>query len=91
MRKFMTLLTLACLAISFSGCDAEVIQEASKAVWDGRVISNEMMTALYPSSFHAGSPPYLERDFEAGANLICDEIKLKYRHDFCAEKDINWR
>jgi hypothetical protein len=68
-----------------------VVGEATKALIDGRIISNKMMELLYPSSFHPGNPPYLERDFEAGANLICDEIKLKHGRDFCSEKEINWR
>jgi len=34
---------------------------------------------------------YLERDFEAGANFICDEIMIKRGRDICAESDINFR
>jgi hypothetical protein len=79
------------MTAALCGCDAEVVEEATKAFIDGRIISNKMMTLLYPSSFHPGNPPYLERDFEAGANLICDEIKLKYGRDLCSEKEINWR
>lgn len=54
-------------------------------------ISNELMTSMYPASFRPGNPPYLERDFEAGANFICDEIKIKRGQDLCSEPDINWR
>lgn len=57
----------------------------------GPRISNELMAEMYPSSFRKGDPPYLERDFEAGANFICDEIKMKRHRDICAEADINWR
>ncbi len=57
----------------------------------GERISNDLMAETYPTSFKAGKPAYLERDFEAGANFICDEIKQKRKHDFCADPDINWR
>lgn len=58
---------------------------------DGAVVNNEAMVAMYPSTFRPGSPAYLERDFEAGADFICDEIKVKYQRDICSEPDINWR
>jgi hypothetical protein len=58
---------------------------------NGRVISNELMSEMYPKSFSPGSPEYLERDFEAGADFICDEIKIKYQRDICSESEINWR
>lgn len=67
------------------------VTEAAKAQHEGRVINNEMMAAAYPSTFHPGAPPYLERDFEVGAEFICDEVKLKRGKDVCAEADINWR
>lgn len=76
---------------SLAGCEGEVAKEANKAERDGRVINNEMMVAWYPSSFRPGSPPYLERDFEAGADFICDEIKRTRHQDICAEADIKWR
>jgi hypothetical protein len=61
------------------------------AACNGEVISNEMMLRMYPQSFRPGDPPYLERDFEAGADFICDEIKLKHKRDLCSEPEINWR
>lgn len=68
-----------------------IAKEARKAEREERVISNEMMLEMYPKSFRPGSPKYLERDFEAGAHFICDEIQNKYGKDFCAEPDIKWR
>ena len=68
-----------------------IVQEARKAEREERIISNEMMLKTYPKSFRPGSPKYLERDFEAGADFICDEFENKYKKDFCAEPDINWR
>ena len=95
MIKIKSLLTTAALAAVLSGCNSvvgeSVVGEALKAERDGRIINNEMMAATYPSSFRRGQPPYLERDFEAGADFICDEIRLKRGRDLCAEKDINWR
>ena len=90
MDKIIFLLTMTVLTTALVGCDG-VLQEALKAVKDGRIINNEMLSSYYPSSFRPGTPPYLERDFEAGADFICDEIKLKYGRDLCAEKDIKWR
>ena len=84
---------LACglSALMLIGCDQGVATEAFKAERDGRIINNEIMAATYPSTFRPADPPYLERDFEAGADFICDEIKLKRHRDICAEADINWR
>jgi hypothetical protein len=74
------------------GCsESSLLVEAKKAEAEGRVINNEMMSALYPSSYRPGSPQYLERDFEAGADFICAEIKKKYERDICSEDKINWR
>ena len=73
----MALLALGFMVTALGGC--------------GPRISNEMMSEMYPSSFRSGSPPYLERDFEAGANFICDDIKQKRHKDICAEGDIHWR
>jgi hypothetical protein len=75
------LLTAAC---------SDLVREAMDAEADGRVINNEIMSTMYPSSFRSGNPQYLERDFEAGADFICDEIEIKYKRDVCSE-DINWR
>lgn len=74
-----------------AACDSELVREAKRAEDAERVISNEMMQATYPESFRPGSPLYLERDFEAGVDFICDEIKIKKKHDVCADPDINWR
>jgi hypothetical protein len=74
-----------------TACSSSLIDEAKRAENDGWVISNELMSANYPQSFRAGSPKYLERDFEAGADFICDEIKIKYQRDICSEPKINWR
>ena len=78
------------LATVLIGCDG-VVSGAIKAKQGGKIISNELMSAQYPVAFRAGNPPYLERDFEAGADFICDELKLKKGRDFCADSDINWR
>ena len=84
------LLAGCCMAFALGGCD-DVTTEARDAVNDGRIINNEMMGSMYPSSYMPGTPQYLERDFEAGANFICDEIMIKRGRDICAESDINWR
>lgn len=62
-----------------SGCDSP------------SVISNELMQEMYPDTFRSGDPPYLERDFEAGADFICDEVKNEIGRDLCSEPSINWR
>jgi len=82
-----------CLTAAFLivGCDTSLIREAKGAENEGRVIHNEVMGAMYPQSFQPGSPEYLERDFEAGADFICNEIKAKYQRDICSEKQMNWR
>lgn len=74
-----------------AACDSQILKEAKHAEKNGAVISNEMMSAMYPQSFHPGTPPYLERDFEAGADFICAEIRTKYRRDICSETEINWK
>jgi len=82
-----------CIPASFviAGCDSPIVREAKKAESEGRIINNEAMRAMYPASFRSGSPQYLERDFEAGADFICDEIKVKYKRDICSEERMNWR
>lgn len=84
---------LACipLLVFVAACDSALIEEAEKAENNGRTINNEVMQGMYPHSFRPGSPAYLERDFEAGADLICDEIRAKYQRDICSEPEINWR
>lgn len=74
-----------------TACNSSLIEEAKQAENDGRVIDNEIMSEMYPQSFRPGSPKYLERDFEAGADFICDEIKIKYQRDICSESEMNWR
>jgi hypothetical protein len=74
-----------------TGCHSSLSRHAQEAEADGKTINNDAMTAMYPQSFRPGSPPYLERDFEAGADFICDEIKLKYDRDICSESKIGWR
>ena len=69
---------------------SELVSEAASAESDGRTISNETMQVFYPHSFRAGSPKYLERDFEAGADLICDQIRIAYREDICSKEEIGW-
>lgn len=90
MSAFRKLLIGTCAAIALSGCD-DVTSEARRASSEGRVINNNVMMQLYPETFVAGTPSYLERDFEAGANFICDELKMKRGRDICADSDINWR
>ena len=83
-------LWVAALALT-TACDSSVIREAKRAEHDGRTVSNETMSSLYPRTFRPGHPPYLERDFEAGADFICDEIKIKAKRDICSEPEIKWR
>lgn len=87
--------TKVCLCVSaamlIASCQSSIVDEATRAESDGRVINNEIMAQMYPRSFRPGSPPYLERDFEAGADFICDQIKIEYKDDICADSKINWR
>jgi hypothetical protein len=83
-------LALGCLLVA-SCRDTSVVTEAREAREDGRTISNEMMSGMYPKTFRSGHPQYLERDFEAGADFICDQIQQEYDRDICAEKAVNWR
>ena len=84
------LIPLIALAFATS-CDSPLVEEAKEAEGDGRTISNEMMRTMYPSSFTPGEPEYLERDFEAGADFICAEIRANYDRDICSEPEINWQ
>lgn len=74
-----------------SACDSAIVDEAQRAEDEGAVVNNQAMEAMYPQTFRPGSPAYLERDFEAGADFICDEIKAKHKRDICSEPDIHWR
>jgi hypothetical protein len=85
---------LSAFALAFvlaSACESSLVREARKAESDRRVIGNDIMQEMYPASFRKGYPEYLERDFEAGADFICDEIEQHYGKDLCAEPKIKWR
>lgn len=56
-----------------------------------RRIDNTIMRSMYPYTYVPGNPPYIERDFEAGADFICDEILRHHKRDLCAEQPIRWR
>ena len=90
-RRRLVMLLCTPLLMLAAACDSAVVDEAQRAEDEGAVVSNEAMKAMYPASFRPGSPVYLERDFEAGADFICDEIKAKYDRDICSEPDIHWR
>ena len=83
--------TVVFLTVACDTADTTLVREAKEAEIEGRVISNEYMEVWYPQSFKPGFPQYIERDFEAGANFICDEIKIKYQRDICSEEQIRWR
>ena len=91
MNAIVSGVLLTTLMAVLGGCGQGVVTEAVKAEWDGRIINNEVMAETYPSTFRPGKAPYLERDFEAGADFICNEIKLKRGKDICSDPDINWR
>ena len=74
-----------------TGCSSPIVTEAQRAEKDGQVISNDLMGQWYPNTYKQGSPSYLERDFEAGADLICDQILYEYKRDICSESKIHWR
>lgn len=82
------------MALALSSCSlitqSDLVREAAAAEKDGRTISNFMLQSLYPQSFTPGNPKYLERDFEAGADMICTEIELKYGEDICSNSGIGW-
>jgi hypothetical protein len=71
--------------------ESELVREAVAAQKDGRTINNEMMRIMYPATFRDGNPEYLERDFEAGADFVCDEIRNRFREDMCSSSGIGWR
>src|SRR3546814_15857067 len=74
------------LLLIASGCESPVVNKAKDAVNRDEIIDNQIMSEMYPQSFRPGTPQYIERDFEAGANFICDEIKAKQKRDICAER-----
>ncbi|WP_150124942.1 hypothetical protein [Tsuneonella mangrovi] len=90
MRRASQWLCVPLLLLTTS-CESPLVHEAREAEGDGRVISNDLMKQMYPQAFREGDPPYLERDFEAGADFICDKIKLQYNRDICSEPAIGWR
>jgi hypothetical protein len=47
--------------------NAKFAQQESKY---GRLVSNEAMLALYPTTYRYAFPQYLERDFEQGSFFI---------------------
>src|SRR3546814_10112145 len=77
------------LLLIASGWESPVVNKAKDAVNRDEIIDNQIMSEMYPQSFRPGTPQYIERDFEAGANFICDEIKAKQKRDICAESEIN--
>ena len=79
------------VAFVYNPFNSALVKEAKLAEKTGRTISNEIMQQLYPQSFEMGYPKYLERDFEAGADFICDELLVKSGQDICADDAINWR
>ena len=80
---------MANIALVTSCSDLAV--EAIDAEREGRVVNNEIMHEMYPESYKSGEPQYLERDFEAGADFICDEIRFKYGEDLCSSEIMGWR
>lgn len=84
-------LLISMLALTLTSCGQSVVTEATQASIEGRVIDNDIMRVTYPNSFKSGSPPYLERDFEAGADFICDEMQIELGYDICSSAEINWR
>ena len=87
------LLSISLLTLT-TGCGvfgSSIIREAKEAEKEGRIIDNELMYAMYPKSYRKGNPKYLERDFEAGVNFMCDEFRVQYKRDICAESAIKWR
>ena len=87
----MVKVSVILLALLLVACDSAIVDEARDAEADGRTINNEMMSVMYPETFRNGSPAYLERDFEAGADFICAEMLKKFERDVCADDDVNWR
>lgn len=79
------------LLFSIAACDSAIVDEAQRAEDEGATIDNDAMKAMYPETFRPGAPAYLERDFEAGVDFICDEIKAKHHRDICSEPEIDWR
>ena len=89
--KWLMSISLLAVTTACGVSDSSIIREAKEAEKDGRIINNELMYQMYPKSYRKVNPQYLERDFEAGVDFMCDEIRVKYDRDICAESEINWR
>ncbi|CAN1544776.1 hypothetical protein MCEMIH15_01910 [Caulobacteraceae bacterium] len=89
--KWRICISLLPLITACGDTDSSVVREARLAEAEGRIIDNELMLSMYPKSFRKGHPKYLERDFEAGVNFMCDEFRAQYGKDVCAEPEIHWR
>ena len=89
--KWLLCIFLLPLIAACGVTDSSIVREARQAEEEGRIIDNEMMLSVYPKSYRKGHPKYLERDFEAGANFMCDEFRAQYGKDVCAEPEIKWR
>lgn len=89
--KSLIIISIMPFVASCSSPDSSVVGEAKRAEKEGRIIDNDMMLEQYPKSFRKGHPVYLERDFEAGVNFMCDEFRAQYGKDVCAEPEIHWR
>lgn len=79
------------LIVGVTACDSQLIREAKEAEDKGATIDNDVMAAMFPQAFRRGDPAYLERDFEAGADFICAQIKTKHKRDLCSEPEIDWK
>jgi hypothetical protein len=65
------MLFVACATVLTGACgDFALVRDAKAAEADGRTIHGKVIGATYPQSFTSGGLPYLERDFEAGADFI---------------------
>ena len=89
--RWLLCITLLPLIAACGATESSIVREARQAEEEGRIIDNEMMLYVYPKSFRKGHPHYLERDFEAGVNFMCDEFRAQYGKDVCAEPEIHWR
>ena len=77
----------------FSQCMlSPVAKFAQQEAKEGRLILNEgwLVSEEEKLAFKPATPQYLERDFEAGADYICDQFLIKTKEDFC-HTIIKWR
>ena len=89
--KWLLCISLLPFTTACGVSDSSIIREAKEAEKEGRIIDNKLMYEMYPKSFRKGNPKYLERDFEAGVDFMCDEFRVQYKRDICAESEIHWR